>query len=83
MKKKVLVDLIKAHYEGDNNLFFRTALEVLKELKDNGDVELAKYIETNMRYNLTIVPAPVKDTSKHEMYPEEAAKYFDTWQVTD
>lgn len=44
MKKKMILDLIKYHTDGNDNEFRRTAYEIAKEFDKNGDYELGEYI---------------------------------------
>lgn len=44
MKKKMILDLIKYHAEGNDNEFRRTAYEIAKEFDRAGDYELGEYI---------------------------------------
>ena len=83
MKKKVIADLIRAHYENDNGLFFDTALQVLKEFRETGDDVLAESLEHTLLSHCTIVPKPKQENASPVIYDEDAKKYFATWQVTD
>ena len=44
MKKKMVLDLIKYHTDGNDNEFRRTAYEIAKEFDRAGDYELGEYI---------------------------------------
>ena len=54
MKKADIVNLIKYHYELDNESFYKQAFEIAKEFNQNGDEVLGQFIESIMsrRYNL-------------------------------
>lgn len=77
MKRKLIVDLIKSHYEGDGNTFFHDTMEVLKEFKDDGDCdELCKYLESIILPHIKLMPKKEPDTSVHEIYPHDSGYYF-------
>lgn len=56
MKKKIIIDLIKAHYEDDPRLFFRRSIDVLKEFKQNGDDLLVSFLDTTLKGYAKIAP---------------------------
>ena len=72
MKKQLLVNLIKSHYEGDGNTFFHSAMEVLKEFKEDGDKELVEYLEFIMKPHIKLMPKKESDNSIHEINLEES-----------
>lgn len=72
MKKQVLVDLIKSHYEGDGNTFFHRAMEVLKEFKEDCDNELVRYLEFIMKPHIKLMPKKEPDDSIYEIHLDES-----------
>lgn len=76
MKKLLLVNLIKSHYEGDGNTFFHSAMEVLKEFKEDGDKELVEHLEFIMKPHIKLMPKKEVDTTVHEIYPDGCYGWF-------
>jgi len=76
MKKKILVDLITAHYNNEPVAFFNATLEVLKEFKDSGDDGLVRHIQYTLMPRLKVAPKREVDTYQREMTQEEYEKYF-------
>lgn len=74
MKKKTIVDLIKAYYEDDPRLFFNTTLDVLKEFKEDGDKELVDYLDFILKGKVKIMPKREFKPYNPEISFEEAEK---------
>lgn len=73
MKKKTVVDLIVAHYEGDDRAFFANALEVLKEFKNNGDDAIVDRLDFVLKSHVKIAPKREVSKTKPEVSFEDAA----------
>lgn len=56
MKKSDVVNLIKYHYELDNESFYKQAFEIANDFNQNGDTILAQYIESIMSKRFNLVP---------------------------
>ena len=56
MKKADVINLIKYHYELDNENFYKQAFEIAKEFNQSGDSILAQYIESIMSRKYNLVP---------------------------
>lgn len=54
MRKADVINLIKYHFELDNESFCKQAFDIARDLNQNGDTVLAQYIESiiSRRYNL-------------------------------
>lgn len=77
MKRKTIIDLIKAHYENDGALFFNLTLGVLKEFKQEPDCkELLEYVESLILPHITIVPKRDADTFNALMSEGELSDAF-------
>lgn len=77
MKRKTIIDLIKAHYENDGALFFNLTLEVLKEFKQEQDCkELSEYVESLILPHITVVPKRDVDTFNASMSEKELSEAF-------
>lgn len=65
MKKKMVLDLIKYHTDGNDNEFRRTAYEIAKEFDRAGDYELGEYITglLSSADTLSIQPMPTSLTN--------------------
>lgn len=74
MTKKMLMDLIKSHYENDPITFFNCTLEILKELKASGDDEIVKYLDFILKCNVKIAPKREVKPYNPEISFEEAEK---------
>lgn len=74
MKKKTIVDLIKAYYEDDPRLFFHTTIDVLKEFKEDGDKELVDYLDFIIKSKVKIMPKREFKPYTPEISFEEAEK---------
>ena len=74
MKKQDIVELIMAHYDGNDRLFFRKSLDVLKEFKANGDGEIAAYLDSNLKSKVKIMPKQEVPTYNPEITFEEAGE---------
>ena len=72
MKKKVLDDLITAHYENDDRLFFAATIEVLKELKANGDDAIVKHLDFILKSKVKIAPKREERAYEPEISFEDA-----------
>ena len=79
MKKKDIIDLIKAHYEDDPRLFFHRTVDILKEFQENGDKELVEYVSNILKCKVKI--APKREVTKledlHEEISFDDATYLD------
>ena len=71
MKKKVIVDLITSHYENDPITFFNVTLEVLKEMKENGDDLLVNRIQEVILPHLKVMPKRKEDNYERLLTREE------------
>lgn len=60
MKQKDIVNLIKFHSEGDNESFNTLSRKIANEFYTNGDVDIAKYINSLIAPISTIVPQEVE-----------------------
>ena len=60
MKKKDIVDLIKAHYNQNEKEFMTITSRIAHEFEKMGDLELATYIMAQISSNDTFVPQGVK-----------------------
>lgn len=69
MKKKVIIDLITAHYEDDPRLFFQRTIEILKEFQEDGDNELVEYVSNILKPKVKI--APKREVTKLEDLHEQ------------
>ena len=69
MTKKVLIDLITAHYEDDPRLFFQRTIDVLKDFKENGDYALIQHLDFILKSRVKI--APKREVTKLEDLHEE------------
>ena len=76
MKKKILVDLINAHYNNEPVAFFNATLEVLKEFKESGDKELYQHLQSLIMPRLKVAPRREEDTYQREMTKEEWEIYM-------
>lgn len=56
MKKMDVINLIKHHYEKDNDAFYDLAYKIAKEFDDSGDSTLAQYIESLLTKKYNLVP---------------------------
>ncbi|MGN1282509.1 MAG: AAA family ATPase [Limosilactobacillus sp.] len=65
MKKKDIVDLIKAHYSNNDNEFRAISNRIASEFSAMGDTELAAYITAQMTSVDTVVPQSVKYDTKY------------------
>ena len=72
MKKKDVIDLITAHYEGDDRLFFFFLIEVLKEFQTNEDKELVDYVSNRILGKVRILPKREVSTYEPEINFEDA-----------
>ena len=72
MKKKTVVDLIIAHYEGDDRAFFANALDVLKEFKQNGDQAIVDRLDFVLKSHVKIAPKREVSKTKPEVSFEDA-----------
>lgn len=61
MKKSDVVNLIKFHYELDNESFYKQAFEIAREFDQSGDTVLAQYIESIMSKKFNLVPQTSSD----------------------
>jgi hypothetical protein len=57
MKKKAIVDLIDAYYEGNDRKFFQTTIEIMKEFKEAGDEEIFNKLNQVVMANVRVIPA--------------------------
>ena len=69
MKKKVIIDLITAHYEEDPRLFFQRTIDILKEFKEYGDDALIQHLDFILKSKVKI--APKREVTKLEDLHEE------------
>jgi len=69
MKKKSIVDLIEAYYEGNDRKFFQTTIEIMKEFKDSGDEEIFNKLNRIVMANVRVVPAK-KYNYNQELYDD-------------
>lgn len=56
MKKKDVIDLIISHYENDPRLFFHKTIEILKELKADGDDALVDSVGAILKRRVKLAP---------------------------
>lgn len=56
MTKGDIYNLIASHFEGDSRLFFRTALNVLREFKEDGDTALVGRLDFILKSHAMIAP---------------------------
>ena len=72
MKKKDIIDLITAHYEGDDRLFFHKTIEALKEFQANGDQELVDCVSNRILGKVRILPKREVSTYEPEINFDDA-----------
>ena len=56
MKKKNVLNLIKYHYNNDENGFRNESLEIVRDFQNSGDEELARYIMAILSNMNTFTP---------------------------
>ena len=56
MKKADVINLIKFHYEQDNDSFYKQSFAIAKEFYESGDQVLAQYIESVLSSKFNLVP---------------------------
>ncbi len=66
MKRKTVIDLIKAYYEDDANLFFNSTLDVIREFKEDGQKELYEYLMNILKGRVKVRPK-IEKNSKCDM----------------
>lgn len=74
MKKKVIIDLIKAHYKQENQVFFNNCLEVLKEFKET-DKLLFEDLSTFLKGYVIIIPKRISEYRSPEINFEDATNF--------
>jgi len=65
MKKKDVVNLIKAHYNNNDNEFRAISNRIASEFNEMGDSELAAYITAQITNVDTVVPQSIKYDTKY------------------
>lgn len=72
MRKKDIIDLITAHYEGDNRLFFQKTIDILKEFKADGDDALIAHMDFVLKSNVKIAQKREEPKFESEISLEDA-----------
>ncbi len=56
MKKADVINLIKYHYEQDNDSFYKQSFSIAKDFYNSGDEVLAQYIESILSKKYSLIP---------------------------